>query len=226
MGWKQVVGAVAVLALVYALVPVFRPQGAEPSPAGQDLPWQITATEAGSITVFGLTLGESTLGDAVERLGRRYEMAVFRDAGGALTLEAYFRDTLLGGLNARVVATLAAPRERLQGMLERSPGGERLAGGVERFPLAQTDAGAARPLSLESLTYIPRVRLDADLVRRRFGEPGERLDRGEASHWLYPEWGLDLLLGVDGQAVLQYVPPRDFQRLRRPLLEAVQATNG
>ena len=62
------------------------------------------------------------------------------------------------------------------------------------------------------------VKFDADLVRKRFGEPAERLPVQDGMHWLYPSLGLDLLLGDNGGALLQYVPPAKFeQRLRTPL---------
>jgi hypothetical protein len=69
-----------------------------------------------------------------------------------------------------------------------------------------------------AITYMPVVKFDADLVRKRFGEPAERIKPSRWAHWLYPGWGLDLLLGDNGEALLQYVPPLEFeQRLRAPL---------
>ena len=51
-----------------------------------------------------------------------------------------------------------------------------------------------------------------------FGEPAEKVKVKDGTHWLYPGWGLDLLLGDNGEALLQYVPPPEFeQRLRVPL---------
>ena len=65
---------------------------------------------------------------------------------------------------------------------------------------------------------MPVVKFDADLVRKRFGEPAERIKVENGTHWLYPEVGLDLLLGDNGEALLQYVPPSEFERrLRAPL---------
>jgi hypothetical protein len=65
---------------------------------------------------------------------------------------------------------------------------------------------------------MPVVKFDAELVRKRFGEPVERIAAESGAHWLYPALGLDLLLGDDGEALLQYVLPLEFeQRLWAPL---------
>jgi hypothetical protein len=37
-------------------------------------------------------------------------------------------------------------------------------------------------------------------------------------HLLYPPLGLDVVVDGDGKELLQYVAPRDFERLRAPLL--------
>lgn len=71
---------------------------------------------------------------------------------------------------------------------------------------------------ITAITYMPVVKFDADLVRQRFGEPGERIAAEGGAHWLYPALGLDLLLGDNGEALLQYTPPAEFEdRLRAPL---------
>ncbi|HXH03717.1 MAG TPA: hypothetical protein VNN09_10410 [Candidatus Competibacteraceae bacterium] len=213
------------LALGVALVPIFRPTSQ--SRPGQDLPWQITEEANGAITVFGLTLGESTLGEAIAKLGNRVELAIFRGRDGLLALEAYFRDTVLGGLNARVVLTLQLEQPVLQDWLSRLGTGKRLPDGSEQFPLDEGDAELAQELPVTSLTYAPRVELDEALIRDRFGEPGEqiRLPDG-ARHFLYPDKGLDLRLEPDGKALLQYLPPSEFERVRAPLRQAAQTANS
>ena len=56
-----------------------RPVVNPPRPDGI-YPWQVAVGENGaSSTVFGLTLGQSTLRDAVGKLGRRYEIGIFQE---------------------------------------------------------------------------------------------------------------------------------------------------
>lgn len=208
----------ATLGLAYLILPIIRPPGGE-SVLGQDLPWQITPTGDGSITVFGLTLGDSTLQDAVAKLGRRYELGLFVAPDGQINLEAYFRDTVLGGINAKIVVTAGLEQEILQNLLKAAASGERLPGDARKYPVSEADIPTALSAPIAFLTYAPYPELDDKLVLKRFGEPAERIAMDDNVHWLYPEQGLDLVLNRDGKAILQYLPPRDFERIRMPLIQ-------
>ena len=102
--------------------------------------------------------------------------------------------------------------------------GQRTAEGGRRYPVAEADTEQGLEARVTAITYMPVARFDADLVRQRFGEPAERLATRDGAHWLYPPLGLDVLLGDNGEALLQYVPPPDFeQRLRAPLHQTGEA---
>ena len=217
--WR-LLGLVALgLALSGFFVVIMRPPGAQPSTLGQALPWQAVASPDGAtLTVFGLTVGQSTLGDAVAILGRRYDLAVFADSAGALTLEAYFRDVLIGGLNARMVLTGQLPSDQLEALRRPAGAGQALAEGGHRYPISEADTPAGLLAVITAIVWVPVARFDAALIQKHFGQPTERLQRQEGTHWLYPALGLDLLLNAQGQTVLQYVPPVEFaRRLRAPL---------
>ena len=206
--------------LVLYMLMVFRPPQGGPPASEEDLPWRIEPV-GDTIRVFGLTLGESTLGEAIDKLGR-HELGIFRDAQGQLTLEAYFRNVRLGNLSARVVATARLPQERLQAMAERGGSGKRLASGVQQYSLAAEDQAVALATPVSTLTYVPIIDLTPEDVRLYFGEPTRRLPEPadpRFTHWLYPQRGLDLMLDPDGEAILQYLPPREFHRVLEPLLE-------
>ena len=210
------------VALSVFFLAIMRPPGGQSSPPGQDLPWQITVRPDGaSLTVFGLTLGESTLQDGVNKLGRRYELGVFEDKAGRLGLEGYFRDTVLGGLNARLVLPAQLPESALAVLKAHAGEGEPAVNQGRRYPVIEADHDLALSAVITAITYLPVVKLDAGLVRQRFGEPAEKITVPDGAHWLYPALGLDLLLGDNGGALLQYVPPAEFeQRLHAPLREA------
>lgn len=207
------------VALSVFFLAIMRPPGGQSSPPGQDLPWQITVSPDGaSLTVFGLTLGESTLRDGVNKLGRRYELGVFEDKEGRLGLEGYFRDAVVGGLNARLVLSARLPESALAALKTHAGKGEPTVDQGQRYPVAEADHDLALSAVITAITYLPVVKFDAALVRQRFGEPAERVAVQDGAHWLYPALGLDLLLGDNGGALLQYAPPAEFeQRLRVPL---------
>ncbi|MCB1826558.1 MAG: hypothetical protein KDJ54_19050 [Candidatus Competibacteraceae bacterium] len=217
--WKVLLLVAMGVAMSGFFLAIMRPPGGQSTTPGRDLPWQVAVSDNGaSSTVFGLTLGQSTLRDAVRKLGRRYEMGVFQERDRGLSLEAYFRDAVVGGLNARLVLSAHLPEEQLALLRAHAGAGQPTAGGGRHFPVTEADHDLALDAVVTAITYLPVVRLDADLVRKRFGEPAERLPVQDGMHWLYPPLGLDLLLGDNGGALLQYVPPAKFeQRLRRPL---------
>jgi hypothetical protein len=209
-------GVAAMSALFLA---VMRPPGGQPSHHRQDMPWQIARSQDGAtIAVFGLTLGESAVRDAVNKLGRRHEFGLFQDRQDRWSLEVYFRDAVVGGLNARLVLSARLPEPMMNAIRTHAGDGQPSAEGGRRYPVAGVDADLALNATIAAIAYIPVVKFDADLVRKRFGEPAEQVKIKGGAHWLYPASGLDLLLGDNGEALLQYVPPPEFeQRLRAPL---------
>ena len=217
--WKAVLLAGLIAALSLWFVAIMRPPGAKSTAPGLDMPWQISRSPDGrTITVFGLTLGQSTVGDAIHQLGRRYELGLFEDQAGRLSLEVYFREAVVGGLNARLAMTVQLPDEILIALKTHAGHGKPTTAGGRRYPVAEPDHELAAGAVLTGITFMPVVKFDAGLVQQRFGAPAERLTGQDGTHWLYPVVGLDLLLGANGEAVLQYAPPPDFEsRLHGPL---------
>lgn len=220
--WKVLLLAALGVVLSVFFLAIMRPPGGRSSPPGQDLPWQATpGPDGATLAVFGLTLGQSTVRDAVNKLGRRYELGVFQSPAGQLGLEAYFRDAVLGGLNVRLVLAARLPEPKLDALRSHAGEGKPTVEGGRRYPVAEADLGVGLDAIITAITYLPAVEFDADLVRKRFGEPAERIAARDGTHWLYPALGLDLRLGDDGQTLLQYVPPAEFARqLRAPLVQS------
>lgn len=197
-------------------------------PSGQEeeplyLPWQIENMPNGSIRVLGLELGKSTLRDAQERFQEIYEVSLFVHPDDSKMVEAYFDQTSLNGLRARVVVVMSMSPEQLTGFYQRGVRIATLGSGTRKVTLADSDLEALAAMPFDSLTYIPKANLTAELIEARFGTPAQRIRNkgkdGMVEHWLYPEKGLDLSLHEKGKEVLQYVLPARFDALRRPLLE-------
>jgi hypothetical protein len=90
----------------------------------------------------------------------------------------------------------------------------------KRITLAYDDLVRVRNTPISSLTYLPSVRLEENVIAKRFGEPVQRVRENEADviHWLYPQLGLDVVLGGKEKPLLQYVSPKNFELLSVPLL--------
>ncbi|NJD25743.1 MAG: hypothetical protein FIB06_10105 [Betaproteobacteria bacterium] len=217
--------ALAILALIVAalIVPLFLPDvgreaGVDPN---RNLPWQVTADGQGGSTVFGLQPGSSRLGEAMRALGDGIEVAIIAAPNETGSLEGYYAQVKLGFVLARVIVTVDAPETAISAMRERALKAKPMESATRKITLHPDDRAAAEALPVRAIAVIPTVNLDEATVAARFGPPGERIVVSEKRvHLLYPKLGLDVVVDGDGKELLQYVAPRDFERLRGPLLAA------
>jgi len=187
----------------------------------QFLPWQIEPAPGGSIHVFGLTLGESTLQEANVLYHGNAEVSLFVSPDGQYKIEGYFDKVVLGGFGSQMILDIDIPKEQQAAMYQRGTRVSSLGNGKKKVTLSADDLQSVLEAPVASLTYLTRARLDEELLVRRFGEPARRIseEKSSTTHWLYPKTGLDIALSEGGNAVLQYVPPVHFNKLMAPLLE-------
>ncbi len=182
-------------------------------------PWQITILPDGRSRVFGIVLGESSLNDVDAILKNRPEMAIF-ETNNKLELEAYYKNISLGGMIGSFILTTNVSEQELNTIKEKSrrkKGDER--NGV-RYELDKPTADKAKALIVNNLIYIPTVQLDEEIIIKRFGKPAYKIKiktKEIGWHYLYPEKGLDLIYKEEGKEVLQYVLPKNFNALLKPL---------
>jgi hypothetical protein len=184
-----------------------------------DLPWHIEHPTADSVRVFSLTLGQSTTNEAESRFKEMAEPSLFKSPDGKLVAEIFFEQVYLAGLPSKIVLTIDVPAPELQGMYER---GLRMAatGSGKKITMTADDIAFLRTRPISSLTYLPSLHVDDAVFLKRFGQPAQRVKEAKSGliHWLYPQNGLDIILGGGMKPVLQFVPPLDFDKLVRPLM--------
>lgn len=191
------------------------------APPIQGLPWQIEILAEGNSRVFGLELGQSVLDAARERFGDGMKIGIVAAQGEAGALEAYYDTAMAGVILGRMILVASLDPETLARLRERSTQRDHMNDMTFRYVLAQDDLPIALRAPITAITFIPAADLDAETVLKRFGPPRERLRvNAHVEHFLYPDRGLDLLLDDKGKEVLQYVAPREFARLREPLLRS------
>ena len=211
------------LVLLALIVPFFIPGAGQQAGVDPDsnLPWQITADGQGGSHIFGLQPGVSTLGDVRRRLGDEIEVAIIAEPNEIGSLEGYYAQVPLGFVLAKMVVTVDVPDEAISAMRERALKAKHMESTTRRITLHPDDLAAAERLPVRAISLIPTTNLDEATIVQRFGEPGERIVVSEKrTHLLYPTLGLDVVVDKDGKELLQYVAPRDFARLREPLLAA------
>ena len=219
---KKSILIVVVLAAVILAAALLRPMTGERSTqAITGLPWQIEILPDGHSRVFGLTLDASTLGDARKRFGTDMEVAVIAAPGEPGSLEAYYHQVTVGVLTGKMILTAALDKESVERMRQRAVKKQHMESSTRKFSLDPDDLAQAYDTPIESITFIPSASFDADIALSHFGQPAERIrSSAQVENLLYPAKGLALTLDSEGKEVLQYVAPRQFARLRDPLLNS------
>jgi hypothetical protein len=218
MDKKIIIGVLALLAVSISVL-LMAPDNSLNT--ADTLPWKIAHPTPDTSRVFGITLGHTTLDGAAEIFKHQaeVEISLFKPTDGNLSVEAFIEEVNFNGLKAKIVMNIAVPAEELTGMFNRglrinsTPSGKRIT-------LTADDLARVRTLPVISLTYLPTIHLEDDVIAKRFGAPAQRVREIKSGviHWLYPQHGLDIVLGGKEKPLLQYVAPGDFERLRAPLL--------
>lgn len=222
---KKIYWGVALLSVLIWIVSIF--WGQKPvSPS--DFPWHIEHPTPDTVRVFDLTLGKNTPADAEQRFGDEAQPSLFKAPDGRFIMEMYFEELHLAGLKSKIVLTVGIPDTEIQGIFER---GERMAstGGNKRITLSSPDVMKVREMPIVGITYMPNVRVEDDVLLKRFGQPAQRVKENKTGveHWLYPQHGLDLALGKGSERpVMQYVQIPAFAKLVEPLLSKGQILTG
>ena len=181
-------------------------------------PWQITIMADGRSQIFGIHLGVTTLRQARQLISGEPKLAMFENPDGKLSLEVFYKEFNRAGLTGRLVLTIDANNSDLQGLKQQASKKAKQASGVMQYWLDAMTLQQFETRSISALTYLPYANLEEDVIVGRFGEPAEKIRSHEqAQHWLYPDKGLDLIINEAGKEVLQYVPPKEFEKLVKPL---------
>jgi len=213
---RKIYSGIAVIAVLILGIAFFK--GDNPVEKS-DFPWHIEHPSDDTTRIFGITLGQSNTHEAEQHFKEVANPILFKSPGGQLVVEVFFEEVNLAGLKARIVLSIAVPDSELQGMFER---GLRMnaTGSGKEITLVPDDIARVFTMPISSLTYMPATRLDDAVFSKRFGQPQLRIKekKSGAVHWLYPQNGLDITLGGNEKPLLQYVAPKNFDKLSQPLL--------
>jgi hypothetical protein len=186
------------------------------------MPWDLQRTSDGHSRVLGMVIGVTTLDGARKVLGSEGKVALYQDQKG-YSAEGFFSEFTSGGLSGRIIVSLDVPDDKLQQMAGRATKREPTKAGAYKLRPHWQDYQALGDSVIKSITYIPYVDLDDEVIRSRFGEPAQTVQVDEErTHYLYPDKGLDLILDKNGKEVVQYVDPAKFGELSEPLMHQKQ----
>jgi hypothetical protein len=178
------------------------------------LPWQIDRLPHGDTRVFGITLGKTTFGEAIELLGDDLQLALIAAPDESGAVEAYYSHHSAGPITGKMILVLDIGVDELSALRERAF----QEGGTRRYRLHPDDLPVAYRAPVKAITFLPSFDLDEEIVQARFGTPAEIIQiDAQQQHLLYPDKGLDLILNADDKEVLQYLRPAAFSAHRAQL---------
>jgi hypothetical protein len=214
---RHVFLTVLIVSILAVIVGILVP--GQPREQSVNLPWQVELMADGSTQVFGLVLGKSTLQDAQQIFQEEAELSMFATDDGKRVVEGFFSHLTLSGLRAKMVVALDYSEQELAAIFDRGARISTLGSGSRKVTLSGDDQKAAMHTPIATITYLPKINLEAELVKKRFGQPAQSIkeQKTDVEHWLYPEKGLDIALSDEQKDVLQYTLPSQFENLVAPL---------
>ncbi len=191
-------------------------------------PWQIEQLDSGYTRVFHLVIGQSTLGDAQQLFKEIPEISLFVPKQSKAVIEAFFSEVKIAGLKSKMVMAIDISDKEIEAMYNRGLRIATLGSGTRKVTLTDEDVVKVKRSPIASITYLPKVNLDAELLVNRFGQPAEkRADvESDAVHWLYPELGVDIALSEKNKEVILYVMPSKFDAIVKPLKETTSESTS
>lgn len=187
------------------------------------LPWDIRLSDNGHSEVFGVTLGRTSVREALAILGIDHDLAIISDQQDNSGLEIYYSHFRSGPLSAKLVLSVTIDPLLLETLQARASKAQYLQSGARKFSLNPEDLKNIQDLSIGAITLIPAANLSHETIIERFGQPLEVIAIGDREHMLYPAQGLDVAFHPEAKETLQYTAPHDFELLHQPLREQRQA---
>ncbi|MFL0797540.1 MAG: hypothetical protein K6L73_08620 [Cellvibrionaceae bacterium] len=193
----------------------------QPEQSYSGLPWQITPTPEGYSEVFGFTLGTDNLATAIQSLGPDHEIALI-ETDTSSSIEAYDANYTAGPIKGRLVLVADVSPEKIKTIRNNAAHVEYLETGNKKFTLNKDDRQQALNSLIKTVTFIPVINLDEEIITQRFGKADKTITRGkEETIYLFPKKGLSISLYTDTKEVLQYVAPKNFSWLSNGVIEKI-----
>jgi len=175
--------------------------------ASAPMPWDVTIMADGNSRVFDIHLGTTTFKQAQQAFKIYAKTAIFSQENQPASVEAYFDSINLGGLSAKVVLNLSVADEAIPAMLENATEAKLQPSGARRYMLHSDDQAQLLNSPINTITYIPSVKLNEEMLTSRFGvaeNVEQATDQANTVVWHYPTIGLAIRLNPEDKTVLEY----------------------
>jgi len=190
----------------------------EPTTQLDTMPWEVDRLENGSLRVFGLTLGKTSIQDANQIFASfaktRFQVSTDSNHYQTYQLIAIYDDLIIGGLVAQIKLNYLIESSQLQNIyrsLKKSQTDnndtEALKEGIDLYAVSKEIEIKQLNKPVSSITYTPSIDYDLDSIRQYFGPAAEEKQINEDLQlWSYPEMGLKIYISQSKPDHFIYTP--------------------
>ncbi|WP_319380418.1 hypothetical protein [Thiomicrorhabdus sp.] len=198
--WIVILGSV----IIFPLMLLIQPQ--RDAVDEQHLPWNAAFDRNGQLHALGLTIGKSSLADAMQLYGKDVEVKLFTDRSeGSKSLEAFFPVAYIGSIKAGLALKLTVSEAELDALYLKGKKISPTTSGGREIELYNADILDLMDHPIQSLTLVPRKQLSERAISMRFGEPARKQIQSDGlEHWFFPQKGLEMIIDPEGPEALQY----------------------
>lgn len=175
------------------------------------VPWEVDRLENGSIRVFGLTLGKTTIQDANQIFASfadtRLSSTQLEDGTQTLQLIAIYENLTIGGLVAEIQLTYQLDAQNLQEIYNNLMPTDETSKNqpIVFYKIKKETEIKHLSTAISSITYIPSIDYDHETIRQRFGLAAEELKFSDTEErWRYPDLGLKIYIHKDKPDLFVY----------------------
>ena len=174
----------------------------EPTAQLDTMPWQVDRLENGSLRVFGITLGKTSIQDANQIFANfgetRLRVNTDNNDFNTYQLIANYDDLIIGGLVAKISLTYQIEQSTLEELyhsldpLRNNPEANH---GIQLYPVDNETKINYLSTPISTITYIPSIDYGIETIRQSFGPATEEKQINEELQLLsYPEMGLQIYI--------------------------------
>lgn len=201
-------------AFAYFGLPMFAPRIENQT---HEMFWETSLTSDNQMKVFGLTLNQSTLQDAIDTFGNRVTLTLYETDDGD-QIEGYFRETKVGPFMGRMAFRLNSDENRLHSIKSELVPEIAPMSRSKSYKITSNLGMSFLDDTIFSLAFIPtQIVLTPEDIEARFGKPDliiEEMQNNQktgTTHYLYPTQGIDISLDKEKRSIIQYISPEFFQ---------------
>ncbi len=187
----------------------------------ENLPWQIEVVAQDRTRVLGIELGRTTLMELADRLPVP-DIRLFVGKDGSRKVEAFYSNARIEPFEANLVLVPDLDETAMEFVWDERTSERPMPSGARRYGLSDDALRALGRMSVVEMSYIPRARWDAELLRARFGDPvaHRRID-DDQDYWLYPDSGLVITVPTGrGRVLMHYVTLERWEQVVERLEQA------